>query len=117
MTRPQLVILVFWKLTSLFPRITTGPDYVLLSVTTSTAALNVSNSRLIADPPNPLSCPCPRAAAASQHLFAHMSIDFLTDLPPAETSHDSILVLVDHSLSKGVILIPCKKENLRTLYH
>jgi len=59
-------------------------------------------------PAKPALMPVP--AAASQRLFAHTSMDFLTDLPPADTGHDSILVLVDHSLSKGVILIPCKKK-------
>ena len=43
-------------------------------------------------------------------LFSHSSMDFITDLPPAADGSDSILVVVDHSLSKGVILIPCKKK-------
>ena len=40
--------------------------------------------------------------------FAMITMDFITDLP---TSHgyDSILVVVDHGLTKGVILIPCMK--------
>jgi Integrase zinc binding domain/Chromo (CHRromatin Organisation MOdifier) domain/Integrase core domain len=40
--------------------------------------------------------------------FAHCSIDLITDLPPAEGS-DSILVVVDQGLSKGVILCPTTK--------
>jgi len=59
-------------------------------------------------PAKPALMPVP--AAMSPRLFAHMSMDFLTNLPPANTGHDSILVLVDHGLSKGVILIPCKKK-------
>ena len=30
------------------------------------------------------------------------------DLPPS-SGHDSLIVVVDHSLTKGVILIPCSK--------
>jgi Integrase zinc binding domain/Integrase core domain len=40
--------------------------------------------------------------------FAHCSMDLITDLPPAEGS-DSILVVVDQGLSKGVILCPTTK--------
>ncbi len=43
-------------------------------------------------------------------LFSRTSMDFITDLPPAANGNNSILVLVDHLLSKGVILIPCKKK-------
>ena len=35
-------------------------------------------------------------------------MDLITDLPPAD-SFDSILVVVDQGLLKGVILIPCNK--------
>ena len=35
-------------------------------------------------------------------------MDLITDLPPADR-HNSILVVVDQGLSKGVILIPCSK--------
>jgi hypothetical protein len=35
-------------------------------------------------------------------------MDFITDLPPSN-GFDSILVIVDHGLTKGVILSPCKK--------
>ena len=52
----------------------------------------------------------PVLPASSARLFAHSSMDFVTDLPPAADGSDSILVVVDHSLSKGVILIPCKKK-------
>ena len=35
-------------------------------------------------------------------------MDFITDLPPVK-GHDSILVIVDQGLTKGIILIPCSK--------
>ena len=35
-------------------------------------------------------------------------MDFITDLPSIN-NFDSILVVVDQSLSKGVIIIPCNK--------
>ena len=35
-------------------------------------------------------------------------MDLITDLPPVD-GHDSILVMVDQGLLKGVILIPCSK--------
>ena len=41
-------------------------------------------------------------------------MDLITALPPAD-GHDSILVMVDQGLLKGVILIPCSKT--RGLYH
>ena len=35
-------------------------------------------------------------------------MDFITDLPPVN-GFDTILVMVDQGLIKGVILTPCKK--------
>ena len=35
----------------------------------------------------------------------------MTDLPPSE-GFDSIIVIVDHGVSKGVILTPCSKTGL-----
>jgi hypothetical protein len=40
--------------------------------------------------------------------FAKCSMDLITDLPPVE-GYDSILVMVDQGLLKGVILCPCAK--------
>ena len=40
--------------------------------------------------------------------FAHVSMDLITDLPPVE-GYNSILVVVDWGLSKGVNLCPCAK--------
>jgi RNase H-like domain found in reverse transcriptase/Integrase zinc binding domain len=50
----------------------------------------------------------PVEGAISTRLFAHCSMDLITDLPPVEGS-DSILVVVDQGLSKGVILCPTTK--------
>jgi Integrase zinc binding domain/Integrase core domain len=50
----------------------------------------------------------PVEGAISTRPFAHCSMDLITDLPPAEGS-DSILVVVDQGLSKGVILCPTTK--------
>ena len=35
-------------------------------------------------------------------------MDFITDLP-LSNSYDSIMVMVDHGLTKGVIFSPCNK--------
>lgn len=40
--------------------------------------------------------------------FTHCSVDFITDLPTSN-GFDSLMVVVDHGLTKGVILIPCNK--------
>jgi len=49
----------------------------------------------------------------SLRLFGQVGIDFMTDLPMSE-DFDSIMVVVDHGLSKGVILTPCNKTGLTT---
>ena len=40
--------------------------------------------------------------------FKQLSVNLVTDLPPSN-GHDSLMVVVDHGLTKGVILIPCSK--------
>ena len=40
--------------------------------------------------------------------FKQLSVDLIMDLPPSN-GHDSLMVVVDHGLTKGVILIPCTK--------
>ena len=40
--------------------------------------------------------------------FKQLSVDLITDLPPSN-GHDSVMVIVDHGLTKGVILTPCSK--------
>ena len=44
----------------------------------------------------------------STRPFAQCSMDMITDLP-LSNGYDSILAVVDHALTKGVILIPCLK--------
>ena len=46
--------------------------------------------------------------ASTTRPFAHCSMDLITDLP-LSNSFDSILVMVDRGLMKGVILLPCNK--------
>jgi Integrase zinc binding domain/Integrase core domain len=50
----------------------------------------------------------PVEGAISTRPFTHCSMDLIMDLPPEEGS-DSILVVVDQGLSKGVILCPTTK--------
>ena len=47
--------------------------------------------------------------------FSQISMDFIMDLPKID-GYDSLMVIVDHSLTKGVILCPCTKtiDALRT---
>ena len=40
--------------------------------------------------------------------FQQLSVDLITDLP-LSSGCDSLMVVVNHGLSKGVILIPCTK--------
>ena len=46
--------------------------------------------------------------ASTTRPFTHCSMDLITDLP-LSSSFNSILVVVDHGLMKGVILLPCNK--------
>ena len=52
--------------------------------------------------------------------FSTISMDFITDLPESD-GYTALYVVVDHNLSKGIVLIPCTKEEtaLSTagLYH
>ena len=50
----------------------------------------------------------PMEGAQTTRPFAYSSMDLITDLPLAD-GYDSILVVVDQGLSKGVILSPCNK--------
>ena len=42
--------------------------------------------------------------------FKQLSVDLVTDLPPIK-GQDPVMVMVDHSLTKGVIIIPCAKKH------
>ena len=50
----------------------------------------------------------PITGPESARPFTQLSIDFITDLPRSD-EYDSIMVVVDHGLTKGVILEPCNK--------
>ena len=50
----------------------------------------------------------PTEGAKTTRPFAHCSMDLITDLP-LSGGYDSILVIVDQGLTKGVILLPCLK--------
>ena len=39
-------------------------------------------------------------------------MDFMTGLPPSPEGYDSIMVVVDHGLTKGVVLIPTTNSGL-----
>ena len=56
-------------------------------------------------PTRPLLNPIP---SSSSLPFKQISVDLITDLPEV-CSKNSILVVVDHGLTKGVIIIPCSK--------
>ena len=72
----------------------------------SKVAPPVSRTRQIPTPPYPpLHQSSPPALAPSQQI----SYDLIMDLPPS-SSFDALLVMVDHGLTKGVILCPTKKS-------
>jgi hypothetical protein len=50
----------------------------------------------------------PIPGPVSMRPFAHISMNFITDLSPV-WGLDSILSVVDHGLMKGIILVPCSK--------
>ena len=55
-------------------------------------------------------CPPLSPIPSSSSLpFWQLSVDLITGLPPS-TGHDSLMVVVDHGLTKGVILAPCSKK-------
>ena len=55
-------------------------------------------------------CPPLSPIPSSSSLpFQQLSIDLITNLP-LSTGHDSLMVVVNHGLTKGVILTPCSKN-------
>ena len=56
-------------------------------------------------PTTPALSPVPSACTRP---FQQLSVDLITDLPPS-SGYDSLLVMVNHGLLKGVILTPCNK--------
>ena len=75
---------------------------------------NKVNTHPTAPPINPL------VADDKSLPFSTINMDFITDLPES-LGYTSLLVVVDHDLTKGVVLIPCKKEidalGTAQLYH
>ena len=67
----------------------------------ATCQSNKVNTHPSHPPLTPISSKCTRP-------FQQISMDLITDLPPS-CGYDSILVVVDHGLSKGVIFCPCNK--------
>src|ERR1700704_41804 len=45
-------------------------------------------------------------------LFGSLGMDFMTDLPVSTDGYDSIMVMVDHGLSKGTVMVPTTKTGL-----
>ena len=62
---------------------------------------NKVNTHPVCPPLNPI-------ASSTSLPFKQLSVDLITDLPEVRRI-DSILVVVDHGLTKGVIIIPCSK--------
>ena len=50
----------------------------------------------------------PTEGSSTTCPFTSCSMDFITDLSPVN-GHDSILMVVDQGLAKGIILTPCSK--------
>jgi len=48
----------------------------------------------------------------SPRMFGSIGMDFMTDLPSADDGSDSIMVVVDHGLTKGMVLVPTTKLGL-----
>jgi len=51
----------------------------------------------------------PIAGPTDPRPFAQISMDLLTDLPPSEDGYDTLLVVLDHGQTKGLVLIPTRK--------
>ena len=93
-----------WRRITLFDNIIGGQDWELMSRATFKDVGHVSSSRSTDNQRNLPSFqwrePLP--------LDPYCSMDLITDLPSVK-GHDSILVVVDQGLTKGIILIPCSK--------
>ena len=72
------------------------------------------NTHLLAPPLAPIK------ADPYIYLFLTVTIDFITDLPESNR-YNTLYVVVDHNLTKAIVLIPCIKtiDAIRTarLYH
>jgi hypothetical protein len=52
--------------------------------------------------------PMPIKGSTARQPFTQISFDFITNLP-VSNGYDLLMVMIDHGLSKGVILCPCLK--------
>ena len=57
---------------------------------------------------HPTHSPLTPIPSSSPLPFKQLSVNLVTNLP-LSNGHDSLMVMVDHGLMKGVILIPCSK--------
>ena len=57
---------------------------------------------------HPMTLPLTPIKSNGGRPFSMITMDFITDLPISH-GYDSILVVVDYGLTKGVVLIPCTK--------
>src|SRR6266542_914959 len=83
-----------------------GLECEVLSDIILTDAEYANNSKYIRRRNTPSLIPIP---STSSRPFEQVSMDFLTDLPTTPDGFDSIMVMVDHGLTKGIILQPCNK--------
>ena len=91
----QLVVLEFWWLGLV--------SYVCCYVLGCAAC---QQHKVNTHPTQPPLLPIPSSCS---HPFQQISCDLITDLPPSD-SFDTLLVMVNHGLTKGVILCPTKKS-------
>ena len=57
---------------------------------------------------HPTTLPLTPIRSTAKRLFVMLTMDFITDLL-VSNSKDSMLIVVDHGLTKGVVLISCTK--------
>ena len=57
---------------------------------------------------HPVTPPLSPIKSSSSLPFKQLSVDLITDLPLSH-GHESLMVVVDHGLTKGVILVSCSK--------
>lgn len=50
--------------------------------------------------------------SGSSRLFGSLGMDFMTDLPVSTDGFDSIMVVVDHGISKGTVMVLTTKTGL-----
>ena len=48
--------------------------------------------------------------SGNTHPFQVITVDYITDLPLMEEGYDTIQVIVNHDVTKAVVLSPCMKE-------